>query len=218
MERFEELSRATNFAWLCSNVVDKETGKPLAGCKAQRVFEWHGTTVGVMGLVEYAWLASLTTLAEDQVEYTDFCEAGAAVARSLRANGADLVVALTHMAAASDERLAREVPDIDIVLGGRAREAEVRCPCPGTPPREQWNPHTASIPSPPSLVPARLRASGSGAPRLSSPGQASRPSRRCTHAYGATAPDKRRPQCGSSLSWSRRTSIVRVEPRSLGRK
>lgn len=125
MDRFRELSRATNFPWLCSNAVDKGTGKPLAGCKAQRVFEWHGVTVGVMGLVEYGWLAGLTTLAEDQVGYTDYCEAGAALARSLRANGADLVVALTRMATASGERLAREVPDIDIVLGGHGQEAGV---------------------------------------------------------------------------------------------
>lgn len=38
--------------------------------------------------------------------------------RLLRSKECELIIALTHMRAANDERLAREAHDIDIILGG----------------------------------------------------------------------------------------------------
>ena len=51
--------------------------------------------------------------------YQPFVDVGRRLARWLRAqHRLDLVVALTHMRVPNDERLAREVPEIDLVLGG----------------------------------------------------------------------------------------------------
>jgi len=68
--------------------------------------------------VEHEWLATLATVSEDEVTYVDFVEEGRRLAAGLRAEGAELVIALTHMRMPNDRRLAAEVEGIDLVLGG----------------------------------------------------------------------------------------------------
>jgi 5'-nucleotidase len=61
-------------------------------------------------LIEREWLATLSTVSESDVIYQDFCEVASTLGRSLREeHGCDVVIALTHMRAPNDERLAREV-------------------------------------------------------------------------------------------------------------
>ncbi len=52
------------------------------------------------------------------LEYRDFVTEGRKVASKLREDGADLVIALTHMREPNDVKLAAEAPEIDLVLGG----------------------------------------------------------------------------------------------------
>lgn len=49
---------------------------------------------------------------------TIFCRLSAL----LRSKECELIIALTHMRAPNDERLAREAEDIDIILGGHDHE------------------------------------------------------------------------------------------------
>ena len=54
-----------------------------------------------------------------QVEYTDFVAAGKELSKQLKDQGADLIVAMTHMREKNDYRLAREAYGyVDIILGG----------------------------------------------------------------------------------------------------
>ena len=53
-------------------------------------------------------------------------QAGRRLAKELRDEGAQLVVALTHMRVPNDQRLAREVQNIDLVLGGHDHSYHVR--------------------------------------------------------------------------------------------
>ena len=57
---------------------------------------------------EKEWLATLTTIDEDEVLYEDFVTCGRSLAESLRRRGVHFVVALTHMRKPNDERLAKE--------------------------------------------------------------------------------------------------------------
>lgn len=116
----------TNFPWLLGNCIDKRTGKQLAGLQPTLMVEWQGRKVGLMGLIEHEWIATLGTITPEQVDYTDFVAAGQRLADELRRDGAELVVALTHMRVPNDERLAKEVPDIDIICGGHDHHYEVR--------------------------------------------------------------------------------------------
>lgn len=107
------------FPWLLSNVLDKRTGKQLAGACEYLEMEWNGVKLGLVGLVEREWLATIPSIDMDQdVIYLDFVEEGKRLARMLKEKGADIVIALTHMRAPNDEILAASVPDIHLILGG----------------------------------------------------------------------------------------------------
>lgn len=80
-----------------------------------------------MGLVEETWLDTIATLPPGHATHQDYVIVGAKLAKQLRAAGAQVIIALTHMRWPSDERLAREVPDIDLVLGGHDHDLETRC-------------------------------------------------------------------------------------------
>ena len=38
----------TNFPWLMSNVIDNETGRPLADGKITHIMEWWGRKIGLV--------------------------------------------------------------------------------------------------------------------------------------------------------------------------
>lgn len=114
----EDLASKNTFPWLMSNVVDNYTDLPLANGKITHVIETGGRKIGFIGLVEDAWIETLATVDQEQVTFKDFADEGRKLARELRADGADVVIALTHMRWPNDRRLAQEVDEIDIVLGG----------------------------------------------------------------------------------------------------
>lgn len=105
----------SNFAWLSTNLLDVTTGQPLSGGVVDTLIDWNGVQVGIIGLVE-DW-ANLTS-AGDNSKYLDFVTTGRAAAQNLKAQGADMVIALTHMEMRNDRLLAQEVPEIDLILGG----------------------------------------------------------------------------------------------------
>lgn len=74
-----------------------------------------------MGLVEQDWIETLPNTS-CELSYEDFVTAGHRYAVRLRAEGCTLIVALTHMRMHNDRRLAMEVPEIDLVLGGHVRK------------------------------------------------------------------------------------------------
>lgn len=113
-----EFSAATTFPWLLSNVIDNMTGRQLAEGEVKRIIEWCGRKIGFIGLVEEEWLVTLATVDREEVTYIDFVSEGTKLAKELREEGAEFVVALTHMRGPNDHRLAEEATGIDLVLGG----------------------------------------------------------------------------------------------------
>ncbi|KAI7838764.1 hypothetical protein COHA_007557 [Chlorella ohadii] len=118
VETFEELAAECNFPWLMANVIDLATGKPLGGARPTMLLQWGGIKLGLVGLVEQEWLTTLAAVDPSSVRYTDFVQEGRRLAAQLRAEGAEVVIALTHMRLPNDLRLAENVPGIDLVLGG----------------------------------------------------------------------------------------------------
>ncbi|XP_052229236.1 trifunctional nucleotide phosphoesterase protein YfkN-like isoform X2 [Dreissena polymorpha] len=82
------------------------------------IMDWNGVKVGLMGLVESEWIDTLSTIDPADIIYEDFVIVGNRLAKELRDEGADIVVALTHMRWPNDRRVAQEIPGVDIVLGG----------------------------------------------------------------------------------------------------
>ncbi|CAG8649887.1 5151_t:CDS:2 [Funneliformis caledonium] len=108
------LSGKTNFPWLLSNVLDSESGNPVAGGKRFHILEKNGLKLGIIGLVENL---------PPTLQYKDFIAVGKELAAKLRdPNGdyaVDLVIALTHSRLPNDILLARETQDeVDLILGG----------------------------------------------------------------------------------------------------
>ncbi|ELR12216.1 Ser/Thr phosphatase family protein [Acanthamoeba castellanii str. Neff] len=117
-------SNQCKFPWLMSNVNLSATHQPLASGLKTHLMEWNGVKIGLVGLVEEDWLQTIVNL--PPVEFLDFVLEGRRLASELRAQGAQLVVALTHMRMPNAEKLAQEVKEIDLVLNGHDHFYEVR--------------------------------------------------------------------------------------------
>jgi len=118
LETLADLVEKTEFPWLMSNVIDNETGRPLADGKVHHTIEWEGRKIGLIGLVEKEWLDTLATINPEEVDYTDYVEAASMLATELKKKGCEYVIALTHMRTPNDIRLAENVPEVDLILGG----------------------------------------------------------------------------------------------------
>ena len=122
-----ELKNRCNFPWLMSNVRDAASGDQLASGLSSVLIERGGIRIGLLGLVEEEWIATLATLEPDDIVFEDPVECANRLGPRLRAQGADVVIALTHMRGPRDERLARLCGggSIDLILGGHDHEYEV---------------------------------------------------------------------------------------------
>ena len=75
--------------------------------------------------MEKEWLDTLAAIDPGHVTYTDYVECGQLLARNLKEiQGCSIVVALTHMRTPNDIRLAKEVDEIDLILGGHDHVSE----------------------------------------------------------------------------------------------
>ena len=106
----------SKFQYVIANILDDATGRPVGGAATHLVRTFNGLKVGFFGLC----------LIEEQIgpdkrrglRFLDpIAEAGRAVA-ALRAEGAQVIVALTHLSYAQDRELARRYPDIAVIVGG----------------------------------------------------------------------------------------------------
>jgi 2',3'-cyclic-nucleotide 2'-phosphodiesterase (5'-nucleotidase family) len=105
----------SNFAWLASNVLGAD-GKPFGGASPTILREIDGLKIGLFGLLT----AETTQLSSPgaQVRFTAVEPAASEAVAALKAAGADLVIAVTHLSIAEDRALARNVEGIDVILGG----------------------------------------------------------------------------------------------------
>lgn len=98
LPRAQELCSQCGFPWLMSNCTVKATGDTLGGGERTVLFEHSGIKVGLMGLIEREWLATLSTIDESELSWRDDIEVAKELAAELRGKGAEVVIALTHSA------------------------------------------------------------------------------------------------------------------------
>lgn len=109
-----------------SNVVDKETGRPLGGGKITHTLLHNEMKIGLVGLVEREWLETLPTIDPNEVTYIDYVDAGTKLVTQLRKEGCDIIIALTHMRTPNDVKLAANCSGIDLILGGHDHVYEIK--------------------------------------------------------------------------------------------
>ena len=106
---------ASAFPWLGTNVIGAD-GAPAEGLVASHIVERGGFKVGFFGLVtpETAILSS----PGGEIAFAPVIETARQAVEALEAQGAELIVALTHQFISDDRKLAAEVEGIHLVLGG----------------------------------------------------------------------------------------------------
>ena len=107
---------ASRFPWLSSNVIVTASGAPFPGAVATMVTTVHGVKVGLLGLLTPE-TAILSNPGHDLTIEPVVTAARVAVAR-LTAQGATVIVAVTHENMSDDIALARAVPRLDLIVGG----------------------------------------------------------------------------------------------------
>jgi len=112
--------RESRFAWVCSNVLDRATGQPFGGARATHLVERDGVAVGFFGLTVAD--TPQTSSPGPGVEFRDPIATARGAVADLRTGRRPIVVAVTHQDMPADERMAREVPGIHLVIGGHEHD------------------------------------------------------------------------------------------------
>ncbi|KAL8881302.1 MAG: hypothetical protein Q9198_001474 [Flavoplaca austrocitrina] len=120
--QFRHLRSQCTFPWLLANVLDPALGDGVAlgNCEKTKILESsNGIKIGLIGLAEREWLDTINSLPPNLI-YKSASETAKALIPSLREQGADIIIALTHAREPSDIKLAEKTPPglIDLILGG----------------------------------------------------------------------------------------------------
>ncbi len=122
VRQYRHLTSKCNFPWLLANVLDPALGEgvPLGNAhKTHMITSSGGIKIGLLGLGEREWLETINSLPPDII-YRSASEVARELIPQLRAEGADVIIALTHMREPNDNKLATQLGGdmIDIILGG----------------------------------------------------------------------------------------------------
>lgn len=110
-----DLLRNNGLTLLCANLFDRATGEQVF--PTYKIFEIDGVKIAVFGVTINVGPSYLCT--REYFYMTDPIEAAKKLVPELKKQ-ADIVVALTHIGFREDKRLAAEVPDIDVIVGGHS--------------------------------------------------------------------------------------------------
>jgi 5'-nucleotidase / UDP-sugar diphosphatase len=117
-----ERMKESRFRWLSANVVDRRSGRPFGGASPDTLVTLGGVRVGVFGLTMVD--AARTSRPGPDIGFDPPLAAGKEAAARLRAQGAQVVVAVTHQEIAEDKALAGAA-DLDVILGGHEHDPMV---------------------------------------------------------------------------------------------
>lgn len=110
-----ERMRESRFTWLAANVIDRKTGQPFGGMPAYAMREFDGVKVGLLGLLTPD--TAFSSSPGPDVEFRDPFTTAAQLVPKMRAQGAQVIIAVTHLAMRQDKQLAQSAA-IDVIIGG----------------------------------------------------------------------------------------------------
>jgi 5'-nucleotidase/UDP-sugar diphosphatase len=119
VENFRTRIGESKFPWIVANLSEPD-GKPFNNLAATHLREMAGIKVGFLGLITPAtknMAGSVATLG-----FAAVIPAAELAVKNLKEQGAEIIVALTHLNFDDDVNLARSVPGIDLILGGHDHE------------------------------------------------------------------------------------------------
>ncbi len=114
-----ERMKESNFVWLGSNVIDRTTKKPFNNMPRYVIRGFAGVKIGFFGLVTTD--TASTSSPGPNLQFADPIRTARIIVRRMRAEGARIIVAVTHLDLDVDKRLAR-TNLVDLILGGHDHE------------------------------------------------------------------------------------------------
>ena len=105
----------SHFTWLGANVMDKQTRRTFDDTPPFVIREVGGVKIGLFGVL--LGKTKYSSKPGPDVYFTDTCQTAREVVPQMRAQGAQVIIGLTHLFVAEDKVLARCAP-IDLIIGG----------------------------------------------------------------------------------------------------
>lgn len=113
--QWRKLVQMSQYPVVCANVVDATTKQPLV--KPYEILRVEGARIAVFGLVTESTRGYPAT--REGIEILDAIDTARRLVPELRRQ-ADVVILLSHLGYEVDQQLVREVPGIDIIVGGHS--------------------------------------------------------------------------------------------------
>lgn len=140
-ERIEDWAKDGNFTYLAANIYDTNTNSPVTWAKPYAVKEINGVKIGFIGFAtpETAFKTKPSNVAG--IEFKDPALIAPEYIDKVKAEGADVIVALTHLGSSQDAKgiitgeaadLAKKVTGFDVIISGHSH-MEVNGKINGTP-------------------------------------------------------------------------------------
>ncbi len=107
---------AATFQWVVSNIVDTNTGKPIADAAPYVVKQFGSLKVGFIGLC-----LNTSEITGDKLKHTRIIDPLTAAGQYLpilKEAGATVFIAVTHLAMTTDQALIEKYPELDLIIGG----------------------------------------------------------------------------------------------------
>jgi 5'-nucleotidase len=109
----------SRFTWLGANVMDKRTNRTFADTPPFVIREVDGVKVGIFGVL--LGRTKYSSKPGPNVYFVDTCVTARELVPKMRAQGAQVVIALTHLFVEEDKVLAHCAP-IDLIIGGHEHQ------------------------------------------------------------------------------------------------
>jgi 2',3'-cyclic-nucleotide 2'-phosphodiesterase (5'-nucleotidase family) len=121
-EFLEKWANQSNFTVLGANVKDSATGQQVSGVKTHTFLELGGFKVGFVGVVTPTTAESARPEAVAGIDFKDPVKAGQDAVAACQAEGADAILALTHLTESEDDVFTSNVGGILFNMGGHTHE------------------------------------------------------------------------------------------------
>src|ERR1043166_2997791 len=108
--------KESTFTWVVSNVLDAKPGGPIGKAVPYAVKDVGGLKIGIIGLC--ITTSAIAPTVRDQFKFVDPIAAAVKYLPSVRREGAQVIVALTHLEFAKDREIAWKLPPIGVICGG----------------------------------------------------------------------------------------------------
>lgn len=118
LDVFKERLKESRFVTVTSNAL--ENGRPFSGVSRYAIKDFGAIKVGIFGIITP--LTKQIVRLPDTVTFPGVIETSRKMVAELKAKGANVIIAMTHLDLADDVELGESVAGIDLILGGHDHE------------------------------------------------------------------------------------------------